>query len=121
MKLSVPEEPKEIKSWMKSVGATHFTGSGIEWDPLIVWYGNKLPKYLWDSWKDTLKPRGFTWQKFMRLLRYRTDISVLWYKDALSWRDFVTGVRELIEGPLGTNLAAEIRSSGRKSSSQEVS
>jgi hypothetical protein len=115
MKLPIPEEPKEIKSWMESLGASHFIGPGIEWNPLIVWYGNRLPKYLWDSWKADLKPRGFTWQKFMKLMRYRTDISVLWYKGALPWRDFVKGVIALIEGPLGTGLSEEPSASRRKS------
>jgi len=90
---------------MESLRAQYLTDPQINWDSFIVWAGNKLPKYLWDTWKADLKPRGFTWQKFMRLMRYRTDISVLWYKGALPWRDFVKGVIELIEGPLGSDLA----------------
>lgn len=106
IKLTTPEEPQEVKKFMMSLETTGFNGPDIEWDPLIVWYGNRLPKYLWDQWKDKLKPAGFTWQKFMRLLHYRTDISVLWYKGKLPWQEFVKGIKDLIEGPIGEGLVA---------------
>ncbi len=104
IKLETPKEPHDVKKFMMSLEATGFNGPDIKWDPLIVWYGNKLPKYLWDQWKDRLKPAGFTWQKFMRLLHYRTDISVLWYRGLLPWDKFVEKVKELIKGPIGQGL-----------------
>ena len=116
MKLQIPDEPKEIKKWMEYTASHDFISPGIEWDPLVVWYGNKLPKYFWDFWKDDLKARGFTWQKFLRLMHYRTDISVLWYKGELPWKKFAAGVIELIEGPIGTGLATEVRPSKQKKS-----
>src|SRR3989442_3141711 len=106
MKLATPAEPKDLRNWMESLRAKQLPDPDIDWDSFIVWAGNKLPKYLWDQWKDNLKPRGFTWQKFMKLLRYRTDISVLWYKGMLPWSDFIKGTVTLIEGPIGASLAA---------------
>ena len=62
----------------------------FDWDSFVLWYGNKLPKYLWGAWKKDVRPIGFTWQKFMRLLRllrYWTDIGVMWYKGVLPWKE----------------------------------
>jgi hypothetical protein len=109
MNLLTPPEPKEIKSWMKSIKETQLTDPSIDWDSLVVWYGNKLPKYLWDAWKTELKPMGFTWQKFMRLLRYRTDVGVMWYKGFLRWEEYVKKVVELVDGPIGQGLAKQGR------------
>ena len=78
---------------------------GVKWENLNVWYGNQLPKYLWNEWKDALKPRGFTWQKFLRLLKHRTDAVLLWYKGAYTWEQFIEETVKLIDGPLGQEIA----------------
>jgi len=101
--LNIPKEPQEVKDWIKNL--EKYGGSpGIDWDSLNVWYGNQLPKYLWRSWKDELIPRGFTWQKFLRLLKYRTDKIILWYKGIIKWEDLVKEIIDLLNGPLGQNL-----------------
>jgi len=92
---------------MESLRANYLNDPSINWDSSVVWAFNMLPKYLWDAWKDDLKPIGFNWQKFMKLLSYRTDIGVLWYKGILPWRDFIKGVIALIEGPIGTGLVRD--------------
>lgn len=101
LNLSIPKEPQEVKKWIRNI-EVH---TGGRWESLNVWYGNQLPKYLWDEWKDILKPRGFTWQRFLRLLKYRTDKIILWYKGIIKWEDLVKEFIDLIEGPLGQNLA----------------
>ena len=73
-------------------------------DDYVVWAGNKLPKYLWEQWREDLKPLGVTWQKFMRILRYRTDIAVRWYQGSLPWPDFIKKIDGLIQGPIGRDL-----------------
>ncbi len=103
LKLPYPPEPEEVKKWIRNMEM--HTGGGKNWDSLDVWYGNQLPKYLWDQWKDELKPTGFTWQKFLKLLSRRTDSILLWYKGAHSWEVFVKSVIDLIKGPLGQDLA----------------
>ena len=104
LNLSIPKEPQEVKKWIRNVEA-YTGGPGVDWGSLNVWYGNQLPKYLWNEWKKILKPRGFTWQKFLRLLKHRTDKIILWYKGILSWEVLVKDIIDLIEGPLGQNLA----------------
>ena len=105
MKLQTPEEPKHVKEWIRRIDRGITKTPGVKWDSFSVWYGNQLPKYLWDEWKDTLKPRGFTWQKFLRLLRHRTDAVLLWYKGAYTWEQFIRETTNLIEGPLGKEIA----------------
>ncbi len=105
MTLYTPKEPKHVKEWIKSVGQGLAKTPGVNWDSLNVWYGNQLPKYLWDEWKNELKPRGFTWQKFLKLLSHRTDAVLLWYKGAYTWEQFIKETTNLIEGPLGQEIA----------------
>jgi hypothetical protein len=102
--MKTPTEPIELKAWMQSLKESNFSSGSGDWDSYVVWAGNKLPKYLWDHWKGDLKSAGITWQKFMRLLRYRTDVGVMWYKGALPWNEFVARVLNLISGPIGKDL-----------------
>lgn len=104
--LHTPNEPKEVKNWIHSVEQISGKTPGNRWENLNVWYGNKLPKYLWAEWKNILKPQGFTWQKFLKLLRQRTDAILLWYKGAYTWDQFVNETIKLIEGPLGRDIAS---------------
>ena len=105
MKLPTPKEPTHVKDYIKSVEGALVKTPGVNWDSLNVWYGNKLPQYLWNEWKDELKPRGLTWQKFLKLLRQRTDAVLLWYKGAYTWERFIKETINLIEGPLGQEIA----------------
>ena len=104
MKLPVPKEPTEVKDWIRKIEGMTDKSGRINWDSLNVWYGNKLPQYLWGEWKDTLKPKGFTWQKFLKLLGHRTDAVLLWYKGSYTWEEFVRETIKLIEGPLGQDI-----------------
>ena len=105
MKLRVPKEPKNILTHIKSVHAQMSAGSDINWESFSVWAENKLPQYLWNEWKDELKPRGFTWQKFSHLIRMRTDKMVGWLKGLNKWEDLAKDIIDLIEGPLGEDMA----------------
>lgn len=106
MALHTPKEPEHVREWirtMEQVGGVKTPG--VKWDHLNIWYGNQLPKYLWDEWKNDLKPRGFTWQKFLSLLRHRTDAALLWYKGHYTWERFIKETINLIDGPLGQEIA----------------
>ena len=105
MTLHAPKEPKHVKDWIRAIEKMSNKTPGTKWENLNVWYGNKLPQYLWDEWKGVLKPRGFTWQKFLKLLRHRTDAVLLWYKGAYTWKQLVKETVSLIEGPLGKEIA----------------
>lgn len=104
MLLHTPPEPLELKEWMLFLQKGQSSDQAADQDSYVLWAGNKLPKYLWDHWKSDLKPLGLTWQKFMKLLRYRSDVGVLWYKGTLSWEEFIRKVSELIKGPIGRSL-----------------
>ncbi len=105
MSLHIPKEPQEVKERIRSIEQMSSKTPGPKWENLNVWYGNQLPKYLWAEWKYVLKPRGFTWQKFLKLLRQRTDAILLWYKEAYTWERFIKETIKLIEGPLGEEIA----------------
>jgi hypothetical protein len=51
-----------------------------------------------------LGPEGFTWQRFLRLLKYHTKDMVLWMNGNLTWVEFVKTLKRSIKGPLGKSL-----------------
>jgi transposase len=104
VKIGIPEEPQDIKDYILRLRSRMEPSGGIDWDPLLVWAGNKIPQYLWNHWKRELSERGFTWQKFLRLLRYRTDDAILWAYDRITWESFIERIVESIDGPLGKAL-----------------
>ncbi len=108
MLLPIPPEPNDLRDWMQSLKRSQFDDPNINWDAYVIWSGNKLPKYFWDNWKKDLKPLGLTWQKFMRILRHRTDIGVMWYQGSLPWADFVQKIADLIRGPIGKESSGSI-------------
>lgn len=103
MKLQVPQEPKDILARMQSV-RKQMGDSTIDWDSFSVWHANQLPQYLWNEWKDELKTRGFTWQKFLKLLRMRTDTILGWFKGIREWEETAKDIIDLIESPLGEEI-----------------
>lgn len=102
--LKIPEESKEVKKLIKALRSQLGESNTINWDSLSVWYGNKIPQYLWSFWRNELTKRGFTWQKFLRLMKYRTEDAILWVYGRISWKEFTEKVLESIEGPLGRAL-----------------
>ena len=96
-----------MKDWIRSIEQMSSKDPNVKWENLNVWYGLQLPKYLWAEWKDNLKSEGFTWQKFLRLLKHRTDAVLLWYKGAYTWEQLVEKIVELIEGPMGQEIAGK--------------
>lgn len=101
MGINIPKEPLEIKKQVLELRNRMGPGTEIDYNSLAVWYGNRVPQYLWSVWKSELTKKGFTWQKFLRLLKYRTDDAFLWVAGRMPWKAFVKKVIESIEGPLG--------------------
>jgi len=98
MGLPVPEEPNSIKALIRSVREKIGNANNINSDSLAVWSFNRLPKYLWESWKTELKSRGITWQKFLRILKLRTMDVIEWgLYDRLSWDELVKKIENTIE------------------------
>lgn len=99
--LSIPSEPKDILKSILALRSDLGSSRGINWDSLAVWAGNRLQQYLWNNWNRGLRKKGFTWQSFLRLMKYRTDDAILWAYSRISWEDFMTKVIESIKGVLG--------------------
>lgn len=108
MILTTPPEPKEIKDWMMSLKNAPGNSSLAANDTYIIWAGNKIPKYLWDAWKNDLKELGFNWQRFTKTLRHRTDVAVQWYQGGLLWGDFCKKISDLLNGPIGSEVASNV-------------
>ena len=103
-KLKIPEESKEIRKFILMVRSQLSEDNTINWDSLAVWAGNKMPQYLWSFWRNELSKKGFTWQKFLRLMKYRTDDMILYVYNRISWEEFVSKVIDSIDGSLGKAL-----------------
>lgn len=101
MNIKIPAEPDEVKKKILDLRETLDSDERIDWDSLSVWYGNRIPQYLWNSWKDELREKGYSWQKFLRLMKYRTDDAILWARGSISWEDFANRVIESVEGDIG--------------------
>lgn len=104
VKLNIPQEPLDVKAFIHGFKQDGEPNSEIRWDSLSVWYGNQLQKYLWKEWKDTLLPYGFTWQKFMKLLKHRTDQAILWSIDDISWSAFIKEIFKLLDNPIADRI-----------------
>lgn len=105
MKLYIPKEPKDILRQMNAWRESLPRDEKREHDSFVVWFRNALPQYLWQEWKDELILRGFTWQKFLKLLRMRTDTVLAWFKGIRAWENTAKDIVELIESPLGEDMA----------------
>jgi hypothetical protein len=90
--LVIPPEPKEIRARIAELRSQLRAG----YYGVAIWAGN-VPGYLWSFWKDELKSRGYTWPKFMRLMKDVDEITS-WYVGKLSWENFVKKVIVSIEG-----------------------
>jgi hypothetical protein len=99
MGLKIPEEKEEIKRQIH--GLRSAISDAEKRDSLAVWFGNIIPKYLWESWKNELKKEGWNWQRFLKLLSYRTGDAILYIEGKITWESFVKKVMEGVYGELG--------------------
>ena len=98
MGLPVPKEPAEIKALRRSVRKRVGGIDDVDSDSLAVWSFNRLPKYLWQQWKERLKSKGITWQKFLRIMKLHTIDMIEWaLENSLSWEEFVRRIENTIE------------------------
>ena len=98
MKLIIPPEPKLLKKqFMKQM-----KGLELKFDSLTLWFGNKLPSYIWKDggWSKPLKAEGYSWQSFLKILALHKKDMIRWSKNSLSWRDLLLRVQETIKDPV---------------------
>jgi len=98
MELSVPPEPKILKNNSKS------QKKDKEWDidSIVLWFGNKLPSYLWrdSGWSKPLKAEGYNWQSFLKILSLHKKEMIKWSRNSISWKDFLFKIQETIKDPV---------------------
>jgi hypothetical protein len=98
MNLSIPPEPVMLKKQSKE------QKSKKEWDidSLALWFGNRLPTYLWNDagWSKPLKAEGYNWQSFLKILSLHKKEMIRWSRDALSWKEFLLKLQDTIKDPV---------------------
>ena len=96
--LHIPPEPKDIKELITDFRNNIKTSDSIDADTQAVWYLNKLPRYLWNIWKDTLTTRGYNWQKFLRVIKLHTNDIILWaLQNKLEWHQLIERITETLK------------------------
>ena len=98
MKLIIPPEPTILKK--------HFIKQKrnieLKLDTLTLWFGNKLPSYLWKEggWSKPLKAEGYNWQSFLKILSLHKKDMIRWSWNTLSWGDFLIRVQDTLRDPV---------------------
>ena len=98
MKLSRPPEPTILKRKSKE------QKNEKDWkiDSLVLWFGNRLPSYLWrdGGWSKPLKDAGFNWQSFLKILSLHKKDMIQWSRDSITWNEFLINIEKTIKDPL---------------------
>ncbi len=97
MKLTIPPEPTILKDRAKGPAERKW-----DIDTLSMWFGNRLPSYLWKEggWAKPLKLEGYTWQSFLKILSLHKKEIIRWSRNSLSWKEFLSKVQETITDPV---------------------
>jgi hypothetical protein len=98
MKLSIPPEPDMLKKQL----AKQKEELESKLDSLALWFGNRLPSYLWKDggWSEPLKDEGYNWQSFLKIFSLHKKEMIRWSRDTLSWKDFLLIIQETIRDPV---------------------
>ena len=99
--MDIPHEPSNIKTQVTKLKNELTSNTEFHYENSAIWFNNQIQKYLWDNWKDNLKEKGFNWQKFLKLMRYRTDDALLCIDNRITWKEFINKIIESVEGHLG--------------------
>ena len=98
LSLSRLPEPTNIKELIKQIREGLGKGDNIDYDSQAVWSLNRLPKYLWNGWKDELQSMGVNWQSFLRILKLHTIDAIEWaLRGTITWEEFLDRVSRSIE------------------------
>ena len=78
----------------------------LKFDSLSLWFGNKLPSYIWKNggWSKPLKDEGYNWQSFLKILSLHKKDMIRWSKNTISWKDLLLGIQDTIKDPIFKNL-----------------
>jgi hypothetical protein len=98
MDLAIPPEPTMLKSQSNQQKTTR----AWDIDSLVMWFGNRLPTYLWNDagWSKPLKDEGYNWQSFLKILSLHKKDIICWSHDAITWKDFLQKLQDTITNPV---------------------
>lgn len=98
MKLKIPPEPKLLKKQF----IKQMKGIEIKFDSLTLWFGNRLPSYIWKDggWSKPLKAEGYNWQSFLKILSLHKKDMIRWSKNSLSWNELLLRIQDTIKDPI---------------------
>jgi hypothetical protein len=97
MKLVIPPEPLLLKKQSEEQ-----KGRAWDIDSLTLWFGNRLPTYLWNDagWSTPLKAEGYNWQSFLKILSLHKKEMICWSRNALSWKEFLLKLQDTLKNPV---------------------
>lgn len=105
MYLSKPPEPRILKKQSQT------SSPEKDWklDSLFIWFGNKLPSYLWKEggWSTTLKKEGFNWQSFLKILSLHKKDMIQWSRNGITWNELLIKIEETIKDPIFKKILVE--------------
>ena len=101
MKFTIPPEPVILKE-----NSNNQNEKKWDIDSLALWFGNKLPSYLWKEggWSKPLKASGYNWQSFLKILSLHKKDMIRWSRNAISWRDLLLKIEETVKDPVFKKL-----------------
>ncbi len=97
MKLRIPPEPLLLKKQSEEQ-----KDNAWDIDSLSLWFGNRLPTYLWNDagWSTPLKEEGYNWQSFLKILSLHKKEMIRWSRNALSWKEFLLKLQDTMKDPV---------------------
>ncbi len=98
MKWSIPPEPKTLKKQLQ----IQKKEIGQKFDSLTIWFGNKLPSYLWKEggWSIKLKEEGYNWQGFLKVLSLHKKDLIHWSAGSMTWKELLNQLQNTIADPI---------------------
>jgi hypothetical protein len=93
--LPMPKEPLVVKEHLKRDLETNHRMTIA-----TIKQGTWIAGFLWTEceWRDILKPRGFSWQMFMRAVRDNYPSFVKWIQGEKTWGECIRDLINIIEG-----------------------
>ena len=98
MAFTIPPEPTTLKKLIhdqkKDIGG--------KIDSLSLWFGNRLPSYLWKDggWSKKLKEEGYNWQGFLKIFSLHKKDMIRWCGGSLTWKELLMQLQDTIKDPL---------------------
>ena len=102
MKLTIPPEPMIFKKQSNEQKRKRYW----DIDSLGLWFGNRLPSYLWKEggWSQPLKAEGYSWQSFLKILSLHKKEMIQWSRDSISWKEFLVKIQDTFKDPVFKKL-----------------